>query len=197
MSSLYDIAGRFAELFDLFDAINDFEPDTNADGEPIDYDGEVITDLDAFKADMLSMWFDTLEGIEGEFNEKAENIACYIKNLEREAEMHELEAKEQASRAKVKRKKADLLRKRLIESMSELKIKKVDMPKALISFSEGRESVVIDDEKALIDYAEAFDESLLKYEQPTIRKSEIKKRLIGGSSIPAAHLEKKPYITIK
>lgn len=118
MSSLYDISGRFAELFDMFDAINDFEPDTNADGEPIDDDGEVITDLAAYKADMLAMWFDTLEGIEGEFSEKAENIACYIKALEREADMHELEAKEQASRAKVKRKKADLLRKRLIESMA-------------------------------------------------------------------------------
>ena len=81
--------------------------------------------------------------------------------------------------------------------MAELKIKKVDMPKALISYSEGRESVVIDDEKALIDYAEAFDETLLKYEQPTIRKAEIKKRLSNGDSLPAVHLEKKPYITIK
>ena len=128
MSSLYDIAGRFAELFDMFDAINDFEPDTNADGEPIDDGGEVIADLDAYKADMLSMWFDTLEGIEGEFNEKAENIACYIKNLEREADMHELESKEQASRAKVKRKKADLLRQRLIETKADSQIHKCDMP---------------------------------------------------------------------
>ena len=63
-STLYDITGRFAELFDAFDAINDYEPDTNADGEYIDDDGEVIADLEAYKADMLTMWFDTLEGIE-------------------------------------------------------------------------------------------------------------------------------------
>lgn len=47
-STLYDITGRFAELFDAFDAINDYEPDTNADGEYIDDDGEVIADLEAY-----------------------------------------------------------------------------------------------------------------------------------------------------
>ena len=57
-STLYDITGRFAELFDAFDAINDYEPDTNADGEYIDDDGEVIADLEAYKADMLTMWFE-------------------------------------------------------------------------------------------------------------------------------------------
>ena len=128
-STLYDITGRFAELFDAFDAINDYEPDTNADGEYIDDDGEVIADLEAYKADMLTMWFDTLEGIEGEFNEKAENVACFIKNLEREADSHELEAKEQTARAKTKRKKAEFLKKRLLQDMQAMKLKKVDMPR--------------------------------------------------------------------
>lgn len=93
MMNGWHITGRFAELFDAFDAINDYEPDTNADGEYIDDDGEVIADLEAYKADMLTMWFDTLEGIEGEFGEKAENVACFIKSLEREADSHELEAR--------------------------------------------------------------------------------------------------------
>lgn len=60
MLSLYEITGKYQELFDLFD---------NAD----------IDDEDAIQA-----YFDTLEAIEGEFNEKAENIAVFIKTLSAE-----------------------------------------------------------------------------------------------------------------
>ena len=78
-----------------------------------------------------------------------------------------------------------------------MKLKKVDMPRARITFSEGHDSVVVDDERRFIDYAEAFNESLIKYGEPTIRKSEVKKLLDSGEKLPAVHLEKKPYITIK
>ena len=146
---------------------------------------------------MLTMWFVTLEGIEGEFSEKAENVACFIKSLEREADSHELEAKEQTARAKTKRKKAEFLKKRLLQDMQAMRLKKVDMPRAKITFSEGRDSVVVDDERQFIDYAETFNESLIKYSKPTICKSEVKKLLDSGEKLPAVHLEKKPYITIK
>lgn len=43
-------------------------------------------------------WFDTLEGIEGEFENKAENIAIYIKSLLAEAKG--IKAEEQALRAR-------------------------------------------------------------------------------------------------
>ena len=78
-----------------------------------------------------------------------------------------------------------------------MRLKKVDMPRAKITFSEGRDSVVIDDERKFIDYAEAYNDSLIKYSDPTICKSEVKKLLNSGEKLPAVHLEKKPYITIK
>ena len=131
-----------------------------------------------------------------------ENIPSYGRLVELEAEVDSL--CEQAKKAgdapdevKTKRKKAEFLKKRLLQDMQAMRLKKVDMPRAKITFSEGRDSVVIDDERQFIDYAETFNESLIKYSKPTICKSEVKKLLDSGEKLPAVHLEKKPYITIK
>ncbi len=59
-------------------------PYKNEKGEFIDDDGNVIPDPEAAKTDMLNTWFDTMDGIESEFEQKAENIGAYIKQLEAE-----------------------------------------------------------------------------------------------------------------
>ena len=59
---LYDYAAEFAELFDSL--------------------GDMAGDDDLEQA-----WFDTLESIEAEFEDKAENVAAYIKQLKGEADM--------------------------------------------------------------------------------------------------------------
>lgn len=84
---LYELTETFANLFGQFEDINDYEPDTNADGQPIDGNGDIIEDVDAYKEKKLTAWFDTLEGIEGEFDEKVESIAVYYKQLTAEAKM--------------------------------------------------------------------------------------------------------------
>ncbi len=73
----------------------------------------------------------TLEGIEGEFSERPKTSPASIKSLEREADNHELEAKEQTARAKTKRKKGRKLEKRLLHDKAQaMRLKKVDMPRA-------------------------------------------------------------------
>ena len=84
---LYELTEMYSDLFNQFDAINEWEPDTNADGMPIDDDGNIIANVDAYRNKMLTAWFDTLTGIEGEFDEKAESIAIYYKQLLAEAKM--------------------------------------------------------------------------------------------------------------
>lgn len=84
---LFEYADNFADLFDSFDAIAEFEPQINENGEYIDDDGNIITDLADFKKSMLQAWYDTLDGIEEGFEAKAENIACYLKQLSGELEM--------------------------------------------------------------------------------------------------------------
>ena len=39
---LYELTEMYSDLFNQFDAINEWEPDTNADGMPIDDDGNII-----------------------------------------------------------------------------------------------------------------------------------------------------------
>lgn len=49
---LYEYAEDFARLFDDLDAIADYVPDQNEDGQYIDADGNIIDDLTAYKSDM-------------------------------------------------------------------------------------------------------------------------------------------------
>ena len=73
---LYEYAAEFAELFDALD----------------DMDGE----------DMEQAWFDTLESIEAEFDDKAENVIAYIKELKAQAAA--LKEQEEAFKARRKSK---------------------------------------------------------------------------------------------
>lgn len=103
---LYEYAKNFEELFDSLDAISDYEPETNAEGQYIDDDGNIIDDLDAYKNDMKQAWFDTLDGIEEAFEDKAENIACLIKQLKYDIEMLKKEKANIERRKKSKGKSA-------------------------------------------------------------------------------------------
>ena len=71
---LYELTEMYSDLFNQFDAINEWEPDTNADGMPIDDDGNIIANVDAYRNKMLTAWFDTLTGIEGEFRSEERRV---------------------------------------------------------------------------------------------------------------------------
>ena len=77
MARLFDISADFEELFNKFDEIQEMEFEKNEDGRFIDADGNIV-EPELYRADLLQAWFDTLEGIEEEFNFKAENTAQYI-----------------------------------------------------------------------------------------------------------------------
>lgn len=51
---LYELTEMYSDLFNQFDAINEWEPDTNADGMPIDDDGNIIANVDAYRNKMLT-----------------------------------------------------------------------------------------------------------------------------------------------
>lgn len=114
---LYELTEMFSDLFSQYDAISEWEPDTNADGMPIDDDGNIIANVDAYKNKMLTAWFDTLTGIEGEFDEKAESIAVYHKQLLAEAKMLKAEKAAIAKRQSQKEKQAENLKTYLFKSI--------------------------------------------------------------------------------
>lgn len=195
---LYELTEMYSDLFNQFDAINEWEPDTNADGMPIDDDGNIIANVDAYHNKMLTAWFDTLTGIEGEFDEKAESIAIYYKQLLAEAKMLKVEKAAIAKRQSQKEKQAESLKTYLFKSMQALGRQKIDMPRAVMSLKKNAPSLVVDDEISFIEWAEEHNlDHLLKYSMPEVKKNDVKALCKKGEEIPFVHMESKQSLSIK
>ena len=194
---LYELTETFANLFGQFEDINDYEPDTNADGQPIDGNGDIIEDVEAYKGKMLTAWFDTLEGIEGEFEEKVESIAIYYKQLTAEARMLKAEKATIAKRQSQKERQIKSLETYLFNSMKAIGRNKVDMPKAVVTIRNNAPSLVVDDEIKFVNWAQKNNDNLLKYEMPSIKKNDVKALCKMGEKIPFVHMESKQSLSIK
>lgn len=194
---LYELTESFAELFSQFEDINEYEPDTDADGQPIDGNGDIIEDVEAYKEKMLTAWFDTLEGIEGEFDEKAESIAVYIKQLKAEANILKFEKSAIAKRQTQKERQVKSLETYLFNSMKAIGRNKVDMPKAVVAIRNNAPSLVVDDEIKFVNWAQKNNDNLLKYEMPSIKKNDVKALCKKGEKIPFVHMESKQSLNIK
>ena len=186
---LYESAGMFSELFDKFDTICNFEPETNELGEYIDAAGNVIPDINAYRQEIQQAWFDTLDGIEEDFEEKAENIAALIKSLKAETESLKAEEAALSKRRKVKENQKKYLETYLIDNMTAIGRKLIDKPKARISLKSNPESVEIANEKEFIKWAESNSPGLLKY-KPDISKTAVKEALKKGDDIPGAVIDR-------
>lgn len=200
MARLYELSADFERLFGEFERINNIEDELTPgeDGTYTDSDGNLIPDVVEYKDELLTAWFDTLDGIEGEIEAKAENIACFIKDLNAEAAAIDSEMKRLKLRRDSAKKKAENLAGYLLKTMQAIGRKKITSPRAAITVSEGRDSVVVEDEQALIDWAQKGEhDELLKYKTPDISKTAVKAALSEGRKIPFVHMEKKPSIGIK
>ena len=98
---LYEMSAEFAALFDGLDSISAWEP-TIVDGIAVDDDGVVIEDVAEYKDKWIADQLDKLMEMEADFEVKAENIACFIKELSGEAETLRKEKKSVSSRLDAK-----------------------------------------------------------------------------------------------
>ena len=197
MATLFNIASDFEELFAQFDIIENLDFDTDADGNLIDGYGNIIENPVEYKESLYQAWLDTLEGIEIEFNFKAEQIALFIKDLKLSADAIEAEERNLRQRKEAKRKQIGRLKNILKCSMDKMGVLKIDMPKAKISIRNNPESLVVDDELGFINWAQQINDNLLKYSLPDIRKTEVKKLVQQGEVIPNVHLERGESVIIK
>ncbi len=194
---LYELTNDINEIAENLEAALSWQPDTNADGKPIDDDGNVIENVEAYRAEMLAAWQTTLEAVGGEFDEKAGNIGAYIKNLKSDCDELEKEEKALKSRLTVKKNALRRITDYLLGEMRRIGKSKIDTPKALISIRNNAESVQIDDEAAFILWAQKHNENLLKYSQPEIRKTEVKNLLKAGEKVPKAQLIRTQSLIVK
>lgn len=194
---LYELSGLFAELFDQFDEINAYTPDTDANGNYISDNGEIITDLEALRERSRQAWFDTLSGIEEEFDVKAESIAVYIKNMTAEIKAMKQEEDALKRRRIAFEKSVERMKGYLLGSMNAIGKRKVDMPRARLSIRQNAESLVVDDELRFIEWAQSNKNDLLKYALPEIRKTDTKKMIQSGQKLPFVHLTRPESLIIK
>ncbi len=196
MAKLFDISADFEELFNRFDEIQEMEFEKNEDGQFVDPEGNIINP-ETYRADMLQAWFDTLEGIEEEFNFKAENTAQYIKSLKAEEAAIKSEEDKLKKRRQQYSRKIECMTVYLKNCMMQMGVKKIETPRARITIRNNAPSLKIADEISFINMLqENSRDDLLKYELPEIRKSEIKKLIKSGEVFPGAVLESSQSVII-
>lgn len=184
---LYELSWQFESLFNRFDEINNYTPDDDAP----------IENIDAYRDKLRTAWFDTLTALEGEFDVKAENIACYIKNLTADIKAMKEEEAALRRRRQAFEKSVERLKGYLLSSMNTIGRAKIDMPRARLSVRNNAESIVIDDPDKFIQWAADNAAELLKYADPEIKKTDAKKLLQAGNQLPFAHLTRTQSLTIK
>lgn len=174
MLSLYEITNKYQDLFNMFD------------------------NTDIYDEDVIQAYFDTLEAIEGEFNDKAEAIALFIKNLTAEAEAIKKEKIALAARQAAKENKASYLKAFLLLQMERLDVNKIETAKVRITTRNNAPSLFITDEMEFIDWAETYqDGDYLRYKTPEIDKTKIKDMLKLGEKLPFCELRQSRSVVIK
>lgn len=194
MATLYEMTREFEDLFEQYEAICEMEFASDGNGGYVDDDGNSI-DPAALREEMKQAWFDTLDGMEYDIQNKAEALAIYIKGISAEADINKAEEARLRSRRQSKEKTAENLKKYLMDTA---KLKKIDMPRAAISIRRNAESVEITDEAKFIEWAQKNErDDLLKYSAPEIRKSFVKQDLKADRDIPFARLTRSQSVIIK
>lgn len=139
---------------------------------------------------------DTLESITSIIEEKADNIACMIKNMKAEAEAIGAEEKRLKERRLAKEKRIESLTAYLSETLQNMGLKKVETARNRISFRKS-EKVAIADEVAFLEWAKVSRGDFLTYAEPTLNRTAIKDAIKGGAEIAGAKLETNQNIQIK
>lgn len=136
---------------------------------------------------------DTLEGLQGEFEDKAAAVAKFILSLEASAEAIKAVAYAQANRALRLQKRADSVRQYLLLQLMYTDIKKIETPEIVIRRQNNPKAVNV------------FNESLVpeKYwRQPPpppkqLDKAEIKKAIEAGIEVEGCFLNQGERVAIE
>ena len=137
---------------------------------------------------------DTLESLDMIYEDKAENIACLIKELEAESAAIKAEAANLTERAKSKANHAERLRRYLSGSMMELGKEKLETSRCKVSYRMSEKVVVTDD---FISWAEENHDDLLTFKTPEPNKTAIKAFIKNGGEVVGAHIETTMNLQVK
>lgn len=176
---LFEISNDFEELFNQLESFEEIE-----DPE----ERELAT----------GAWFDTLDGMESEFDRKAENVAQYIKELRAESDAIREEEKVLAARRKSKEKRSESLTAYLMNCMEQIHLDKIETARCKLSIRRNAESVQCADEYALVEQlAKKGRDDLLRFKDPELNKTALKAALKAGEQLDGAQLVRTESLIIK
>lgn len=146
---------------------------------------EIANDYAALMAEGLDpeMIADTIEGMEGEIEDKIENILAIIKNKKALSEALKNESKNLADRAKAELSAVDRMKSYISVELEKMGKKSFKAGIHSLTVRKGVQSVVIDNADDLpTDYVEYVTTTKAD-------KNRIKLELKAGNEVPGAHLE--------
>ena len=139
---------------------------------------------------------DTLESITDVFEDKADSIACLLKNLDADIEGIKAEEKRLSERRKSKEAAYQRLKQYLSDTLIRSGITIIETARNRISFRKSQ-SVCILDEAIFIDWATKNRDDLLSFKPPTINRTAVKKALKDGEEVTGAIIEEKQNLQLK
>lgn len=142
-----------------------------------------------------AVW-DTFESIEGEIEEKIDNITCVYKQAMYEASMLKAEETRLAERRKAKENAAKRLLAYLSASMQQIGMERLETSRNSLSFRRS-EKVMIDDAEGFVQWAQEYNPDLLTYKTPEPNKTVIKKIIKSGQAIEGCRIEPCMNLQIK
>lgn len=140
---------------------------------------------------------DTLEALEGEFEIKADAIACIIKTLQSENKAIKEEIDTLNKRIKSKTSKSYNLKEYLYQQMGAIGKNKIETARNVISIRKSPPKTEIDDINAFIDWAENGHDEYLTHKPPEPNKKAIREAIKNGEKIPNVTLESGESLSIK
>lgn len=141
---------------------------------------EVLADAD-LPPEVVS---DTLEGLQGDLQEKATNVARFFRSLEATADAMKEAEERMAKRRKAVLNRVEQMKAYLLHNMQACQIKKIDGPEFSLSVRDNPASVVI------LDPAELPPELMVEKVSHSPDKRAIKERIEAGEVVPGARLER-------
>lgn len=127
---------------------------------------------------------DTLEGIAGEIEEKAEAICIIIKELQAEADAIKAEKDKLSDRQKAVENRADSLKNYLLAQLLLVDMKRIKTPRILVSVRAASPKLRIEDEKRLIAWAEENCRELVRVKAPELDRTALRQAYKNGKHLP-------------
>lgn len=136
---------------------------------------------------------DTLEGLSGDLEVKATNVAMFVRNLESLADQIKQAEAQMAARRKAIESRADRVREYLLLNMQRTGVTKIESPYFTLAVRSNPPKVIIDDPEMIPDEY---------WRQPPVPLPEVDKKAIGaaikaGSTVAGAHTESCVSLSIK